>query len=251
MNMVSGLARSSLCFACWIAVVEQKGMKDTERPWPEKSGVKAKLSAFGDSPGLPHLNTQPKKQSNAQLLASVNISGSVKTGKFHLLTGWPRFGSVTVWGWNGSSGSSFRFRRFLCKTGLERTVPASVPGKRFRQFWFCFRFREKRLRRFWFLVLVRFLSHPVIIQGCQNGAFQGKRSFCWGDTRHFRHFRRFPGSEGQNPLFLWADCNTELSPIFVKKNTCFRQGTKRPFSKRGVGNARAGRTSRTSLIESS
>ena len=24
-----------------------------------------------------------------------------------------RFGSVTVWGWNGSSGSGFRFRRFL------------------------------------------------------------------------------------------------------------------------------------------
>ena len=27
--------------------------------------------------------------------------------------GGPRFGSVTVWGWNGSSGSGFRFRRFL------------------------------------------------------------------------------------------------------------------------------------------
>ena len=28
-----------------------------------------------------------------------------------------RFGSVTVWGWNGSSGSGFRFRRFLFKKG--------------------------------------------------------------------------------------------------------------------------------------
>ena len=29
--------------------------------------------------------------------------------------GRPRFGSVTVRVWNGSSGSGFRFRRFLCK----------------------------------------------------------------------------------------------------------------------------------------
>ena len=33
--------------------------------------------------------------------------------------GRPRFGSVTVWGWNGSSGSGFRFRRFLCKKGFS------------------------------------------------------------------------------------------------------------------------------------
>ena len=30
-----------------------------------------------------------------------------------------RFGSVTVWGWNGSSSSGFRFRRFLCKKGFS------------------------------------------------------------------------------------------------------------------------------------
>ena len=28
-------------------------------------------------------------------------------------TGWPRFGSVTVCAWDGSSGSGFRFRRFF------------------------------------------------------------------------------------------------------------------------------------------
>ena len=28
-------------------------------------------------------------------------------------------GSVTVWGWNGSSGSGFRFRRFLCEKGFS------------------------------------------------------------------------------------------------------------------------------------
>ena len=30
-----------------------------------------------------------------------------------------RFGSVAVWAWNGSSGSGFRFRRFLCKKGFS------------------------------------------------------------------------------------------------------------------------------------
>ena len=64
-------------------------------------------------------------------------------------------------GWNGSSGSGFRLRRlhcksvaFLCFTTLsqERTVPVSVPGKRFRQFRCFFRFQEKRLRRFRFPV---------------------------------------------------------------------------------------------------
>ena len=30
-----------------------------------------------------------------------------------------RFGSVAVWGWNGSSGSGFRFRRFHCKKGFS------------------------------------------------------------------------------------------------------------------------------------
>ena len=69
-------------------------------------------------------------------------------------------------------------------------------------------------------------------QGCQNGAF-GKRSFCSGDTRHFRHFRRFPGLRSKNPLFLWMECTIRISPIFVK-TTCFRQGKKTPFSKTTV-----------------
>ena len=33
--------------------------------------------------------------------------------------GRPQFGSVTVWGWKGSSGSGFRFWRFLCKRGFS------------------------------------------------------------------------------------------------------------------------------------
>ena len=49
----------------------------------------------------------------------------------------------------------------------------------------------------------------------------------------FSSFSSISGSEEQNPLFLWAECNIRTSPIFVK-TTCFRQGTKRPFSKTTV-----------------
>ena len=77
-----------------------------------------------------------------------------------------RFGSVTVWGWNGSSSSGFLVpavplrRGFLCvsaqlhrEDGSWKTVPSvsvrrSVPAKRFR--------------RFRFLVPARFLGHPEI-----------------------------------------------------------------------------------------
>ena len=45
-----------------------------------------------------------------------------------VLSGRPRFGSVTVRGWNGSSGSGFRFRRFLCKKGFS-LFQYSLAGK--------------------------------------------------------------------------------------------------------------------------
>ena len=38
------------------------------------------------------------------------------------------FGSVAVWGWNGSSGSSFRFRRFLRQKGVS-VFQYSLTGK--------------------------------------------------------------------------------------------------------------------------
>ena len=86
-----------------------------------------------------------------------------------------RFGSATVWGWNGSSGSGFRFRRFLwgggfCVfqysfTGRTVPVPVSVPGKRLLRFRFRVQFLGKRFRRFRFPVLVRFLGHPVSVAG--------------------------------------------------------------------------------------
>ena len=90
--------------------------------------------------------------------------------RFLQKTGRPRFGSVMVRGWNGSSGSGFRFRRFLCKKGFSafqysfnrkgRFRFRFLEIKRFRRFRFRFRFREKRFRRFRFPVPVRFLSHP-------------------------------------------------------------------------------------------
>ena len=48
-------------------------------------------------------------------------------------------------------------------SSAERTVPVSVPGKRFRRFRFRVRFLGKRFRRFRFPVLVRFLDHPVFL----------------------------------------------------------------------------------------
>ena len=39
-----------------------------------------------------------------------------------------RFGSVTVRGWNGLSGSGFRFWRFLCKKGFS-LFQYSLTGK--------------------------------------------------------------------------------------------------------------------------
>ena len=60
-------------------------------------------------------------------------------------------------------------------------------------------------------------------RGCQNGAF-GKRSFCLGVTHHFR---RFPGSEQQNPLFffLWVEWTIRIFADF-RQNHLFSAGDK-------------------------
>ena len=49
--------------------------------------------------------------------------------------------------------------------------------------------------------------------------FLANPGFCLRDTRHFRHFRRFPGSEERNLLSLWVECKSSFSPFFVK-TTC-------------------------------
>ena len=62
-------------------------------------------------------------------------------------------------------------------------------------------------------------------QGCQNGAF-GKRSFCWGDTRHFRSFSSISGVRGAKSLvFLWAECNIRIFANF-RQNHLFLAGDK-------------------------
>ena len=43
-------------------------------------------------------------------------------------TGRPRFGSVTVWGWKGSSGSGFQFWRFPCQRGFS-VFQCSLTGR--------------------------------------------------------------------------------------------------------------------------
>ena len=62
--------------------------------------------------------------------------------------------------------------------------------------------------------------YHAFCQGGENPVF-GKPWFCLRDTRHSRHFRRFPGSEERNPLFLWVECKSSFSPFSVK-TTCFR-----------------------------
>ena len=79
-------------------------------------------------------------------------------------------------------------------------------------------------RKLKFAVKVRVVKTVLLANG----------HFCWGDTRHFRHFRRFPGSEEQNPLFWWAECNIRIFANF-RQNHLFSAGghndrfPKRPF----------------------
>ena len=107
------------------------------------------------------------------------LEGSLKSSsKIQILAGRPRFGSarlrfgdgtvraVPVCGSGGSSAKRVFFSVYQYSLTGKRTVPVSVsvPGKRFQQFRFCFRFREKRFRQFRFPVPVRFLSHLVLVK---------------------------------------------------------------------------------------
>ena len=66
--------------------------------------------------------------------------------------------------------------------------------------------------------------------------YQGRGTFLlYGGTfarlSDTRHFRRFRGSEDQNPcFFLWLECKFVIFAIFVKI-PCFRQGSKPRFPK--------------------
>ena len=52
-------------------------------------------------------------------------------------------------------------------------------------------------------------------QGRANPAFS-KPCLFLSDTRHFRHFRRFRGSEERNPCFQWVECKFVIFAVFVK-----------------------------------
>ena len=54
------------------------------------------------------VSTDPAQSSGLiQLLLFPNMQAYTEVFR------WPRFGSVTVWVWNGSGGSGFQFGRFL------------------------------------------------------------------------------------------------------------------------------------------
>ena len=71
-------------------------------------------------------------------------------------------------------------------------------------------------------------GRPVILQGRANPAFS-KPCLCLSDTRHFRHFHRFRGSEERSPCFQWVECKFVIFTVFVK-TASFWQGTKTRFT---------------------
>ena len=101
--------------------------------------------------------------------------------------------------------------------------------------------QNKCFREFEFFFWVRpgpYLPDVVIstiffstVSRLSNGAF-GKRSFCLCDTRHCRHFRRFPGSTEQNPSFFVGRMQYQKCRRFWWKLPVFRRGQKRRFPKR-------------------
>ena len=76
------------------------------------------------------------------------------------------------------------------------------------------------------------LSGKKKFQGRTNPAFS-KPCLFLSDTRHFRHFRRFWGSEEPNPCFQWVECKFVIFAVFVK-TAPFWQGTKTRFNKNTV-----------------
>ena len=55
-----------------------------------------------------------------------------------------------------------------------------------------------------------------------------KQCLFLSDTRHFRRFRRFRGSEEQSPCFQWVECKFVIFAVFVK-TAPFWQETKTRF----------------------
>ena len=68
-------------------------------------------------------------------------------------------------------------------------------------------------------------------RGCQNGLFMANGRGCQnGLFMANGHFSWVTGSEEQNPLFFWVECNIRIFADCCQNHPLFRQGTKTPFS---------------------
>ena len=72
------------------------------------------------------------------------------------------------------------------------------------------------------------LTMPLTPESGKNKPVFSKPCLCLSDTRHFRHFCRFRGSEERSPCFQWVECEFVFLPVFVK-TAPFWQGTRTRF----------------------
>ena len=118
--------------SCLSRLLTASSIRTTHRRWGQCAGqscakVRGRCTLFGA--------TNPLIPSMSKFWAE--SFAEFPFGAHHTTQGGP--GSVTVWGWNGSSGSSFRFWRFLCKRVF---LCVSVEFNRKGRFRFRFRFLE-------------------------------------------------------------------------------------------------------------
>ena len=77
------------------------------------------------------------------------------------------------------------------------------------------------------------LNFPSFLSQRRTNPAFSKPCLFLSDTRHFRHFRRFRGSEEPSPCFQWVECKFVIFAVFVKMAP-FWQGTKTRFTKNTV-----------------
>ena len=81
-----------------------------------------------------------------------------------------------------------------------------------------------------FPFLLFFVSLWVFFSQRRTNPAFSKPCLCLSDTRHFRHLRRFRGSEERSPCFQGVECKFVIFAVFVK-TAPFWQGTKTRFTK--------------------
>ena len=101
------------------------------------------------------------------------------------------------------------------------------------------RCRGHRIERCWctpeqtaLLQVHHVLPQHATSQGRTNPVFS-KPCLFLSDTGHFRHSRRFQGSEERSPCSQWVECKFVIFAVFVK-TAPFRHGTKTRFTKNSV-----------------